>query len=451
MEKPSSSLRNFSWKKIVLFLGPILLIALALFWLWGKNNNRSPSYRLATVDRGDLEAVISATGTVEPEEVVDVGAQVAGKILAFGKDKHGKPIDYGSQVEAGTVLARIDDSLYAADVNQSKAQVAQAKANYQRSQADLGQLRAKLVQAEADWQRAQQLGPSEALSQSDYDGYLSAYEVARANLKVGQAAVIQAKEAVSQAEAALAKAKQNLDYTTIRSPVKGVIIDRRVNIGQTVVSSLSAPSLFLIARDLKKMQVWASVNEADIGSIHPGQPVTFTVDALPGKTFQGVVGKIRLNATMTQNVVTYTVEVNTDNSSGELIPYLTANLRFIVSTRKNVLLVPNAALRWFPQPDQIAPDSRQAEGKRKARESEAQTKPAAKTDKSDIAQGSLWVPEGSYVKPVKVRLGPTDGSMTEIDGPNVKEGMQVVVGEQPKETGGEAAGSPFAPQIFKKR
>ena len=448
MEKPSSSVRNFSWKKLILFLGPILLIALALFWLWGKNNNRFQQFRLATVDRGDLEAVISATGTVEPEEVVDVGAQVAGKILAFGKDKHGKPIDYGSQVEAGTVLARIDDSIYAADVNQSKAQVAQAKANFQRSQADLGQLRAKLVQAEADWQRAQQLGPSEALSQSDYDGYLSAYEVARANLKVGQAAVIQAKEAVSQAEAALAKAKQNLDYTTIRSPVKGVIIDRRVNIGQTVVSSLSAPSLFLIARDLKKMQVWASVNEADIGSIHPGQPVTFTVDALPGKTFQGVVGKIRLNATMTQNVVTYTVEVNTDNSSGVLIPYLTANLRFIVSTRKNVLLVPNAALRWFPQQDQIAPDSRQAEGKRKARESEAQTKPAAKTDKSDIAQGSLWVPEGSYVKPVKVRLGPTDGSMTEIDGPNVKEGMQVVVGEQPKETEGGSCRQSFCPANF---
>ena len=296
------------------------------------------------------------------------------------------------------------------------------------------------------------LGPSEALSQSDYDAARSAYEVARANLNVGQAAVVQAKEAVSQSEAVLAKAKQNLDYTTIRSPVRGVIIDRRVNIGQTVVSSLSAPSLFLIARDLKKMQVWASVNEADIGNIHPGQPVTFTVDALPGKIFQGVVGKIRLNATMTQNVVTYTVEVNTDNSGGELIPYLTANLRFIVSERKNVLLVPNAALRWIPQPDQIAPDSRQIEGKRKARQSEAQTRPAAKTDKGDFSPGTLWVPEGKYVKPIKVRLGPTDGSMTEIQSQNVQEGMQVVVGEQQKEEqGGQTSGSPFAPQIFKKR
>ena len=390
MEKPDPAVRNFSWKKIILFLIPLLLIVLAVFWFWRGSGHRSMPYRLAPVVRGNLEAVISATGTVEPEEVVDVGAQVAGKIVAFGKDKHGKPIDYGSHVEAGTVLARIDDSLYAADVSQSKAQLGQAKANYQRSQADLGQLRAKLVQAEADWQRAQQLGPSEALSQADYDAARSAYDVARANLNVGQAAIVQAKEAVSQAEASLAKAKQNLDYCTIRSPVKGVIIDRRVNIGQTVVSSLSAPSLFLIARDLTKMQVWASVNEADIGSIHPGQPVTFTVDALPGKTFQGVVGKIRLNATMTQNVVTYTVEVNTDNSSGVLIPYLTANLKFIVSERKNVLLVPNAALRWIPQPDQVAPSAQQPAGPRKAGESAAQPTTAAPSEKGEVCSAELY-------------------------------------------------------------
>jgi HlyD family secretion protein len=444
--------KNFSWKKLLLFLIPCLLIALALFWFWGGSGHQSMPYRLAPVVRGNLEAVIGATGTVEPEEVVDVGAQVAGKIVAFGKDKNGKPIDYGSHVEAGTVLARIDNSLYAADVKQNQAQLAQAKASYQRSQADLGQLRAKLVQTEADWRRAQQLGPSEALSQADFDAARSAYEVARANLNVGQAAVVQAKEGVSQAEATLAKAKQNLDYTTIRSPVKGVIIDRRVNIGQTVVSSLSAPSLFLIARDLNKMQVWASVNEADIGNIHPGQPVTFTVDALPGKTFQGVVGKIRLNATMTQNVVTYTVEVNTDNSSGQLIPYLTANLKFIVSERKNVLLVPNAALRWIPQPDQVAPDSQETAGKRKARGSAAQPTAPAQASQDETARGTVWLPEGIYVKPVKVRLGPTDGSSTEVQSQNLHEDMQVVVGEQLKvEQNQESAGSPFTPKIFKKR
>ena len=165
---------------------------------------------------------------------------------------------------------------------------------------------------------------------------------------MGKAAIVQAQGTVSQAEATLKRALQNLSYCTIISPVKGVIIDRRVNIGQTVVASLNAPSLFLLAKDLKRLQVWVSVNEADIGHIKPGQAVTFTVDAFPGEVFSGEVGKVRLNATMTQNVVTYTVEIITDNSNGKLLPYLTANVTFIVGERKNVLLVPNAALRWTP-------------------------------------------------------------------------------------------------------
>ena len=156
----------------------------------------------------------------------------------------------------------------------------------------------------------------------------------------------------------VAAAQRNLSYCTIKSPVKGVIIDRRVNIGQTVVSSLNAPSLFLIAKDLKRMEVWVSVNEADIGNIHQGQPVSFTVDAYPNEIFHGEVGKVRLNATMTQNVVTYTVEVITDNSSGKLLPYLTANVLFELSQKENVLLVPNVALRWSPQTKQVAPEFR---------------------------------------------------------------------------------------------
>ena len=148
-------------------------------------------------------------------------------------------------------------------------------------------------------------------------------------------------------------------YCTIKSPVKGVIIDRRVNIGQTVVASLNAPSLFLIAKDLKRMQVWVAVNEADIGKIQPGLPVSFTVDAFPGETFRGEVGKVRLNASMTQNVITYTVEVITDNSNGRLLPYLTANVQFELSRLSGVLLAPNAALRWTPPAEQVAPEFRE--------------------------------------------------------------------------------------------
>ena len=148
-------------------------------------------------------------------------------------------------------------------------------------------------------------------------------------------------------------ARTNLGYTTIKSPVRGVIIDRRVNIGQTVVASLNAPSLFLIAKDLRRMQVWASVNEADIGHIRLDMPVRFTVDAYAGETFHGKVTQIRMNATMTQNVVTYTVVVTTDNSNGKLLPYLTANVQFEMDQRSDVLLVPNAALRWKPQASQM--------------------------------------------------------------------------------------------------
>src|SRR5215831_2594864 len=154
----------------------------------------------------------------------------------------------------------------------------------------------------------------------------------------------------------------SFEYCTIISPVKGIIIDRRVNIGQTVVSSLSTPSLFLIAKDLTRIQVWVSVNEADIGNVHPGQPVTFTIDAFPNQVFHGQITNIRLNATMTQNVVTYTVAVTTDNADGKLLPYLTANVRFVTGSRHNVLVVPNAALRWQPQSNQIAPQFRPAEG-----------------------------------------------------------------------------------------
>jgi len=430
----------------------IAIAAFAVFWFLKRSDTPPVSLRTVPVKRGDLVASISATGTVEPEEVVDVGAQVAGRIVAFGKDRSGKTIDYGSNVEKGTVLAQIDDSLYTAEVAQVNAQLEQAHAGVLRAEADLGQFQAKLFQAERDWKRAQQLGPSEALSQSDYDAALSAYQVAKANLAVGKAAVVQAKKAVSQSEATVRRAQQNLDYCTIKSPVRGIIIDRRVNIGQTVVASLNAPSLFLIAKDLKRMQVWVSVDEADSGSIYPGQAVTFTVDAYPGQVFQGEVGKVRLNATMTQNVVTYTVEVITDNSSGKLLPYLTANVKFVVSHLNNVLLVPNAALRWIPQPGQVAPDSGSRPGTMPAGAAPAAI--PAQSSQGESVRGIVWVPSGTFVQPIRVRIGLSDGSITEIQTEELKEGNPVVVGEERKEATNREApsssspASPFTPQLL---
>jgi HlyD family secretion protein len=422
--------------------------------VWGLGQKKGPetTLRTALVQRRDLRATISATGTVEPEEVVDVGAQVAGQISAFGKDKNGKSIDWGSAVEQGTVLAQIDDALYRADVEAAKAQLQQARANVLSAEANVLQMKAKLVQAQQDWDRAQKLGPSEALAPSVYDQYKANYEVAKANLAVAQAAVEQTKAAVAQAQAALDRAQQNLRYCTITSPVKGIIVDRRVNIGQTVVSSLNAPSLFLIAKDLTRIQVWVSVNEADIGSIHPGQPVTFTVDAFPNQVFHGQITNIRLNATMTQNVVTYTVAVTTDNADGKLLPYLTANVRFITGSRHDVLVVPNAALRWQPQSNQIAPQFRpSAEDTPTA--SRRNPAPASAPEAAAPSHRVVWVEQGEFVRPVSVDVGLTDGTLTEVQGPEVVEGMQVVVGEAstPAAGGPGPGASPFTPQIGRSR
>ncbi len=363
--------------------------------------------------------------------------QIAGQIEYFGKDPHqdGKVIDYGSEVDQGTVLAHIDESLYAADVASAQAQVEQAKANVQKAKADLGQMNAKLLQAGNDWKRAQQAGASAGLSESDMDSYKANYDTANANLAVGQAAVLLAQISQTQSEAELVRAQRNLSYCTITSPVKGTIIDRRVNIGQTVVAALNAPSLFLIAKDLKRIQVWASVNEADIGNIHPGQPATFSIDAFPGRTFTGSVNKVRLNASMTQNVVTYTVEISTDNSDGKLLPYLTANVQFELDKRTDVLQVPNAALRWVPQTQQVAPDVRQA----------AADQPASSDHRQSAA---VWIVDGKFVRPLEVHPGLSDGMNTQVDGDGIKEGTQIVVGDIEADEGG-AAGSPFLPQFGK--
>ena len=286
------------------------------------NADPRPNLQVAAIVRGDLVTTINATGTVEPEEVINVGAQVAGKIESFGRDPHDptKQVDWGTEVEEGTVLAVIDPTLYKAQVDQVAASLAEAKA-------DVLQLQAKADQAEQEWKRAQSLKPMKAIADTDHDLAKANCLVAKANVEVGKATI-------QRCEAVLTMAKANLDYTVIKSPVKGVIISRRVNIGQTVVAALNAPSLFLMAKDLRKMQIWASVNEADIGRIRPGQPVHFTVDAYPEQTFEGKVLQVRLDAQTSQNVVTYTVVVTTDNSDGQLLPYLTANLKFEVDRQR---------------------------------------------------------------------------------------------------------------------
>src|SRR5215471_15913483 len=338
---------NSLLKKTVILAAVVVVALVGAFFWWHSHRAAKLSFTTAEVKRGNVASTISATGTIEPLEVVDVGAQVAGRVSTFGTDKEGKTVDYGSVVEQGSLLAKIDDSVYAADLSVAKAGELSAAAN-------LEQMKAKLDQAEAEWKRTQSLFENKLISQVDFDAAKANYEVAKANVSVAQSGI-------AQAQADLDKAQRNLGFCTINSPVSGVIIDRRVNIGQTVVASLNAPSLFLIARDLMKMQIWVAVNEADVGRIKPGAAVTFTVDAFAGREFQGTVNKVRLNATMNQNVVLYTVEVNIDNPEKLLLPYLTANVHFVLSRESNALVVPNAALRWSPSSlGEIAPEARSA-------------------------------------------------------------------------------------------
>jgi HlyD family secretion protein len=458
------------------FIALLMLVAVsgsATYWFGRDADDQLPPLRTADVVRGDLEYTIDATGTVEPEEVVDVGAQVAGKIESLGTDpRHPeRTIDYGSPVQVGTVLARIDDSLYASEVEQAQAQVesaqaltestvaqvAEAEANVERANKDMLQLQAKLYQAERDWRRAEDLWTTSrgALSEAEYDLARFTYQASEAAIGVGHAAITQAAAQVafaksnvakaranlSQAQATLKRTQTNLGYCTIKSPVNGVIVDRRINVGQTVVSSLNSPSLFLIAKELKRLEVWASVNEADIGNIRSGQTVRFTVDTYPNRVFQGVVAEDqpRLNATMNQSIVTYTVVVDTENADGKLLPYLTADLKFQVTTHPNVLMVPNAALRWRPTPERLAASGLDASA----------AEPAGSADDA-AGHGTIWVLENDRVRPVRVQEVLSDGTRTEITAEGLDAGARVVLSES-YDSGAPETTNPFTTQMFGNR
>lgn len=442
-------------------------------WYGGRSSDTGSSFRFAPVQRQDVIATISATGTVVPEEVIDVGAQVNGQIATFGMDEAGKPVDYRSTVKADGILATIDDAIYAAQVASDQASLEQSKAAVSVAEATREQARARLDQAQRDWARAQKLGETQALSQADYDAAKSNYDQSGANLAVAEAQIGQAQAQVAIAQAALDRSKRNLYYCVIKSPVDGVIIDRRVEIGQTVVSSLNAPSLFLIAKDLSRMEVLVQVNEADIAHVQPHEAVTFNVDAFPGDAFKGEVRKVRLNATMTQNVVTYTVEIVTDNTGLKLLPYLTANVRFVTARRDQVLTVPNAALRWSPPGadappsgdktsagsatiGKTAPSEKAAADKTVTGEKTAQDDQAgggrtagARGDSGSRASARVWVLRDELPVAIRVRAGLSDGSVTEITTDELDEGDQVIVGQVTAGAAASGSTNPFAPQIIR--
>ena len=339
-------------KSITLFgFLAITAVGAAVFTACAKKDKDGAAalvFTTAEAKQGSVVQTVAATGTIEPEELVDIGAQVSGKILYFGKGLNGEELDYCSTVTNGMLLAKIDDVTYVADLNVARALLKRAEASVAVAKASLKEAQVRFGQAKREWERAQKIGVGVALSQTAYDNYRTSFETAEVSVTMAEAQLQQAEASVIEAQAGVEKTERNLSYCDIVSSVDGVIIDRRVNVGQTVVSSMSASSLFLVARDLRRVQIWVAVNEADIGSIREGGPVTFTVDTFPGRTFKGTVRRIRLNATITSNVVTYTVEIVTDNTDGTLLPFLTANVLFETARADGGISIPSKALRFAP-------------------------------------------------------------------------------------------------------
>ena len=402
-------------------------------------------FRTVPLKTGTITVSTSSTGTLEPEELVDVGSQVSGKIQEFGTDMNGQVVDYGSPVCSGQLLARIDPSLYEAELKQSAARVTQAEASVVSAKADLQQQQAVLELARLNWERAQNLYRTHAISEADRDSSKSNFDTAAAAIAVAEARIKQSDAELASAVAQYDYAKRNLDYCDIVSPVDGIIIDRKVNIGQTVVSSMSASSLFLIAKDMQHMQIWVSVNEADIGRITVGMPVEFTVDAFPQEHFVGQVGKIRLNASLSSNVVTYVVEVNTENRDNKLMPYLTAKVSFIEARAENALMVPAAALRFIPDANLVYEEDAPA--------LELQAVPVLANMRKD---GVVWVedPETPGMLLARnVKLSLYDGVYYQVT-EGLSEGDVVVTGVEygdvPEFGGGEETTNPFAPKFPKR-
>jgi HlyD family secretion protein len=396
-------------------------------YAWTRNAKpAAPKYETVKVDQGRIVARVTATGTLSALVTVQVGSQVSGRISELFAD-------FNSTVKKGQVIAKMDPSLFKAAVEQARANYAAAKGNLERS-------KAQAVEAERQFERAKALAERQLIATADRDTAESTAAAARAQVSASEGAVAQAAASLNQAEV-------NLAYSTIKSPIDGVVISRSVDVGQTVAASLQAPTLFTIAEDLSKMQVDTSVAEADVGKLRPDMPATFLVDAYPQERFRGKVRQIRNAPQTVQNVVTYDAVIDVDNPELKLKPGMTANVTFIYAEKPNVLRVPNAALR-FRAPSELMKKAEPAASNANA----ANTDPAAAASgerqaaperprqgrggegrggegrsgegrggggrfgpREEPDQRTVWVlPMLGEPRPVRIRTGITDGTLTEL-------------------------------------
>ena len=482
-------------KKLLLGGGFMAAIILAGFYFWADSSS-TPQYLTARVERGNLRNTVTATGALQAVTTVQVGSQASGTISALYAD-------FNSTVKKGQVIAQLDPAQAKAQVEQAQANLQQARASLANAQAAVTDAQAKNLSAKSTVQnnqagvsgaeanvavlKAQQddalslLKQQEALlksgviAQRDYDVSMTAYKTAeakynqavaqlnqaklteqssstagvaqsQAGVEQSKAQVQQAAAQVQQAQAALSLAQVNLSHTTITSPIDGIVVSRDVNVGQTVAASLSAPTLFTIANDLTQMQVIANIDQADIGLVEQAKSVKFSVDAFPGKDFDGKIEQMRLNPVNVQNVVTYNVVIDVANPDQKLKPGMTANLTITIDERNNVLKVPNAALRFTPQRTDSgsgagAQGQGQGQGQGRRRQQGGDNAAGGNNAQSNFAPASapvlpgqvrvVWV-LGQNGKPERRRItvGLSDGSATEVVEGDLNEDDMVITGQQ---------------------
>lgn len=406
-------------------------------WMRWKPKKQEAQWRTRKIERGEIVQEVRATGTVKPIKNILVGTQVNGPIKKLY-------VDFNDEVKEGQQIAQIDAAVYQATVSKDEATLASAKANVLSAKSNNAQARAnveltqtKLALAEKELARMKQLREIEMVAQADYDTALSNRDGLMAQVKVNEAAVVQTESAIKQTEAMIQQgeaflqlSRANLGYTTIKSPVDGVIIQRNVDEGQTVVSSMNAQTIFTIATDLNRIQIQADIPESDIGGIVAGQRVTFSVDAYNRVVFTGSVVQVRMSATSVQNVVTFPVIIEADNPNKRLFPGMTANLAVETGRAEQVLKIPAAALRFTP-PD-LAPDSEDEKGPKKK------------------AKGSaIWVlDQANKPERIKVKQKISDGTMVGVEDEQDLLGREVIIGTQTvASTTPETETNPFAPKM----
>ncbi len=396
-----------------------------------KTETTTISYRTAPIVHTDIFRTVEATGTVQPIKEVEVGAQVNGRIVKLF-------VDYNSVVTNGQIVALIDPQVYEANYKSALGELHTNEANIKKCEA-------QLVLAEKTLKRKQELVKSNMAPVADYDNALEARDTAIASLEAAKASVERSQASVSQARA-------NLNYCTIISPVNGVVIVRSVDEGQTVVSSMNAVPIFKIATDLKRIQVEATVPEADIGSVKEGQVVTFTVDSYPGLKFKGEVRQVRMASTTTSSVVTYPVIIEADNIGSKLFPGMTANISVHIDEAKGVLAVTSAAFRY--KPAAMPPPAGAAQAMPGAPAAAAQAKPAAAEQKLDEHHKALYLLDAKgEPEKVIVEIGLSDGNFTQIKSPADLDHREAVLGIAMPQAfgkmgpqGGAGSSNPFMPK-----